>query len=129
MGAGLILWASLIAYAVLKPSTGGLVILVGTLAILAGVILRLFHKRIKFYEEGVEIPPDRYALVPLWDSPGPRYLRWDQIASSTWDGDRLLLTGAGSMPAEGPVQGGAVPIPSAQRQAVDQVLSARMPVR
>lgn len=81
------------------------------------VLLRyLLYPRVKFYENGVEIPPTR-------DNDRSRYLRWDQIERSSWDGDRLVLTGTNSVLAGGPVQGGSVRIPSAQHLAVEQLLS------
>jgi hypothetical protein len=80
------------------------------------VMLRyLLYPRIKFYENGVEIPPTR-------DNDRSSYLRWDQIERSSWDGDRLVLTGTNSVLAGGPVQGGSVRIPSAQHLAVEQIL-------
>lgn len=75
----------------------------------------LLYPRIKFYKNGVEIPPTR-------DSNRQVYLRWDQIERSSWDGDRLVLTGTNSVLAGGPVQGGAVRIPRTQHLAVDQIL-------
>jgi hypothetical protein len=82
----------------------------------------LFYPRIKFYEGGVEIPPSR-------DYSRARYLRWDQIERSSWDGDRLVLTGTISVLAGGPVQGGTVRIPSAQHLAVEQVLGLKLAAR
>ena len=75
----------------------------------------LFHPWIKFQEGGVEIPVNR-------DSGRVLFMRWNQLRRWSWDGDLLILTGAGS-------QGGAVRIPEAARCEVEQVLSTRLTVR
>jgi hypothetical protein len=92
------------------------------LAVVVVIFGYLLHPRIKFYEEGVEIPPTR-------DYNRARYLRWDQIERWSWDGDRLILTGTSSVLGGGPVLGGSVRIPSGEHLAVDQVLEMRLPVR
>jgi hypothetical protein len=89
---------------------------------LIAVFSYLLYPRIRFYEAGVEIPPTR-------EEKGPRYLRWDQIERSSWDGDRLVLTGTNSVLAGGPVQGASVRIPPSEHLAVDQVLGTKLPAR
>ena len=80
------------------------------------VLLRyLLYPSIKFYENGIQIPASR-------DNDRAAYLRWDQIERSSWDGNRLVLTGTSSMLAGGPVHGGSVRIPGNQRTAVEQIL-------
>jgi hypothetical protein len=93
--------------------------LAGLVALLFGYLL---YPRIKFYDSGVEIPPTR-------DDNRARYLRWDQIERSSWDGDRLVLTGTSSVLAGGPVQGGAVRIPRSQQLAVAQILETKFAAR
>jgi hypothetical protein len=117
-----IVWASLLVFGFLKRNSMGLVLQVVPNFLTAVVVIFGYavHPRIKFYEEGVEIPPTR-------DQQGPRYLRWDQIERSSWDGDRLVLIGTSSVLAGGPVPGGAVRIPSGEHLAVDQVLGTKLP--
>ena len=117
-------WAGLLAFVFLKPHTLGRLFQV--LPNLAGSVLAisgyLLYPRIKFYEGGVEIPPTK-------DYNRVRYLRWDQVERSSWDGDHLILTGTSSVLAGGPVQGGVVRIPRSEHLAVDQVVGANLPVR
>ncbi len=117
-------WAGLVGFVFLKPHTLGRLFQV--LPNLAGSILAisayLLYPRIKFYEGGVEIPPTQ-------DYNRVRYLRWDQVERSSWDGDRLVLTGTSSVLAGGPVQGGAVRIPRSERLAVDPVVGVRLSAR
>jgi hypothetical protein len=124
-------WWTLFLWAVVAAWLGAVVLTSPRLSRLGGalasgsaciiVLLRyLLYPRIKFYENGVEIPPSE-------DHNGPRYLRWDQIERSSWDDDRLVLSGISSVLAGGPVQGGAVRIPPTQRLAVDQILGKRAP--
>ena len=119
-----IIWLGLLVFVLLKRDRWHplVQVLPNFFAFVVVIFGYLAHPRLKFYEAGVEIPPTR-------DQKGPRYLRWDQIERSSWDGDRLVLTGTNSMLAGGPVQGGTVRIPSAQHLAVGQVLSMRLPVR
>jgi hypothetical protein len=119
-----IVWLGLLVFAFLKRHSVGAVLRVLPNFLAFGLVIfgYLLHPRIKFYESGVEIPPTR-------DYNRARYLRWDQVERSSWDGDRLILTGTSSVLAGGPVLGGSVRIPSAQHLAVDQVLSMRLPVR
>ncbi len=72
----------------------------------------LFHPWIKFREGGVEIPPDR-------DFRRAKFMRWSQIHRWSWDGDRLILTGAYS-------RGGSARIPETERLAVEQLLGAKL---
>jgi hypothetical protein len=51
--------------------------------------------RLKFYENGVEIPPSK-------DGHRGGYLSWDQVERWSWDGGRLILTGKTSVLAGGP---------------------------
>jgi hypothetical protein len=88
-------------------------------ALLSGYLL---YPKLKFYEGGVEIPPTQ-------DYSHARYLHWEQIERFTWEGDSLVLTGTSSLLAGGPVQGGTVSIPSAQRLAVEQVLDMKLVLR
>jgi len=119
----LFLWAAVVGWlgavvtlSVLSPRWSRLAGILLNSSIFVFLLSRyLLYPRIKFYENGVEIPPTR-------DNDRSRYLRWDQIERSSWDGDRLVLTGTNSVLAGGPVQGGAIRIPSAQRVAVDQIL-------
>jgi hypothetical protein len=117
-----ILWLGLLVFSILKRNRlDPLVqVLPNLLTFVVMIFGYLLHPRIKFFEAGVEIPPTR-------DQKGPRYLRWDQVERSSWDGDRLVLTGTNSMLAGGPVQGGTVRIPSGQHLAVDQVLGTKLP--
>jgi hypothetical protein len=119
-----IVWVGLLAFVLLKRHSPDRFwqFLPNLLSFVVVIFGYLAHPRIKFYEAGVEIPPTR-------DQKGPRYLRWDQIERSSWDGDLLVLTGTNSVLAGGPVQGGAVRIPGAEHLAVDQVLGTKLPVR
>ena len=129
VGWTLLLWAVLIAWAgavgvifLHRPHLNRLGNLLSALPALGVLSSYLLYPRIKFYEGGIEIPPTR-------DNGRARYLRWDQIERSSWDGDRLLLTGTSSVLAGGPVQGGAIPIPCTQHPNVEQVLSTRLAIR
>jgi hypothetical protein len=89
-------WVGLLALFLLKPNGLGRFLrvlphLTASLAAISGYVL---YPRIKFYEGGVEIPPAR-------DYNRVRYLRCDQVEHSSWDGDRLVLTGTNSVPAGG----------------------------
>jgi len=120
----LIVWAGLLVLALLRSHGLGrffrvLPALTASFVAIAGYVL---FPRIKFYEGGVEIPPTR-------DYNRVRYLRWDQIERSSWDGDRLILTGTNSVLAGGPVEGGTVRIPNTELLAVDRVLDTKLAVR
>ncbi len=117
-----IAWVGVIAFGFLKPHIldRPFQMFLNSVGLLIAVFSYILYPRIKFYEQGVEIPPTR-------DQKGPHYLRWDQIERSSWDGNRLILTGTSSVLAGGPVQGGSVRIPSAEHLAVDQVLGTKLP--
>jgi len=117
-----IAWAGVLAFGFLKPHSLDRLfqMSLNSVGLLIAAFGYLLYPRIKFYEAGVEIPPTR-------DQKGPRYLRWDQVERSSWDGDRLILTGTSSVLAGGPVQGGSVRIPSGEHLAVDQVLGTKLP--
>lgn len=85
------------------------------------LLVYALYPRIKFFENGVRIPPDESRKV--------RYFRWDQIERYSWDGDRLILTGTSSILFGGPVEGGQVRIPEGRRLAVEQVLSMKVAQR
>jgi hypothetical protein len=120
----LAVWAVFVVFAFLKRQTMGVAfqVLPNFLTSVLLIFGYVLHPRMKFYEEGVEIPPSR-------DQQGPRYLRWDQIERSSWDGDRLILTGSSSVLAGGPVQGGSVRIPPSEYLAVEQILGTKLPAR
>ena len=83
------------------------------------LLVYLLHPRIKFYQNGVEIPPtENYSRR--------RFLRWDQVVRYSWDQDRLVITGTTSMLSGGPVEGDRVRIPPSKQREVDQILALKV---
>jgi hypothetical protein len=83
------------------------------------LLVYLLFPRIKFYQNGVMIPPtENYNRG--------RFLRWDQVVRYSWDEDRLVITGTTSMLSGGPVEGDRVQIPPSKQREVDQILALKV---
>jgi hypothetical protein len=83
------------------------------------LLVFLLYPRIKFYQNGVEIPP-------TGNYNRRRFLRWDQVVRHSWDEDRLIITGTTSMLSGGPVEGDRVRIPPSKQREVDQILALKV---
>ena len=83
------------------------------------LLVYLLFPRIKFYQNGVLIPPTEN-YYPR------RFLRWDQVVRYSWDEDRLVITGTTSMLSGGPVEGDRVRIPPSKQREVDQILALKL---
>jgi|SRR5579871_761651 len=95
-------------------------LLLNFLLLVLPLLVYVMHPRLRVFEAGIELPPDRDRKVV--------YLRWDQIERYSWDANRLIVTGTNSVLKGGPVEGGAVRVPEAARGRIDQLLAARVPV-
>ena len=89
------------------------------LALLLPFLGHLLYPRIKFYQNGVEIPPTE-------NCNRRRFLRWDQVVRHSWDEDRLVITGTTSMLSGGPVEGDQVRIPPPKQREVGQILALKL---
>lgn len=88
------------------------------LSTLVPLLTYVLYPRVRFFEGGVEFPPA---------APHPRrFLRWDQIDRYSWDGDKLILSGTGSVLSGGPVEGDVFAIPASKRRAVERILAIKM---
>src|SRR5215469_195238 len=83
----LLLWVGFACFQLLQHQRPGL--LLNFLALILPLLVYVMHPRLRLFEAGIELPPDRDRKVV--------YLRWDQIERYGWDGNLLILTGTNSV--------------------------------
>ncbi len=118
----ILIWSAMGAYAILVAVEiiwQGKTHALSFLGIIAPLLTFALYPRARFYDGGIDIPPTANVARR-------RFLRWDQIERYSWDGDRLVLSGTGSVLAGGPVEGDVLAIPASKRGAVEQMLAAKM---
>ncbi|HEY7335377.1 MAG TPA: hypothetical protein VH639_10870 [Bryobacteraceae bacterium] len=115
-------WVAIVIVEIVATRRPGPLFLFGAMLPL---LIRLLHPRLRFFENGVEmpIPPGERGKGAI------RFLPWQQIERSDWDRDRLTLVGTQSILAGGPVEGGTVSISPKDRLRVEQILAAKWPAR
>ena len=89
------------------------------LGVILPILVRLLHPRVRFFENGVEIPPTRNVT-------GLRFLEWGQIDHYSWNGDHLTLAGTQAILSGGPVAGDTVPISRPNKTRVELLLAEKL---
>ena len=83
------------------------------------ILVYVLHPRLRFFENGVEIPPTRN-VTQL------RFLEWGQIDHYSWDGDHLILAGTQAILSGGPVEGDTLPISRPNKTRVELLLAEKL---
>jgi hypothetical protein len=83
-------------------------------------LLQIFRRTVKFYSNGVYLPPDDGRKIKA------RFLKWVQIERFSFDGDMLDLTGTGDTLKGGPVIGATLKVPAGYQAQVMSLLAGNV---
>ncbi len=103
-----------------QRSRGNLLHWIWPLLPLALALVQLFWRTVKFYENGVALPPDEGRKAKA------RFLKWEQIARYHFDGSTLDLEGTTDTLKGGPVQGAKLKVPTQHQPLVLSILAAHV---